>query len=127
MSRLLLRIPGEFAIARLAATADVPGWLTAKSFTSVTRTRDELSIVCAADDVPPGVHHERGWQLMKLQGPFAFTETGILLRLLQPLAEVKVGIFAISTFDTDYVLFKQAQSSEAEAALTSAGYTIRDA
>ena len=124
MKRNLLRIPGEFTICRLPANDPVPPWIQDRPFTSITRTDDELSIVCPAADVPAHVHQERGWKLLKLEGPFAFTETGVLLRLLQPLAQAKVGIVAISTFDTDYVLVKMAQLGEAEAALFAAGYLV---
>lgn|SRR5689334_10843526 len=120
----VLRIPGEFAICRLPADQAVPPWLSGKPFTSVTRTGDELSIVCPASDVPAHVHQEGGWQVLKLQGPFAFTETGVLLGLLQPLAQAKVGILAFSTFDTDYVLVKSTQSAAAAAALAAAGYEV---
>ena len=111
-------LPGEWAIARLAAGAPVPAWAAAPApFLSVTRTSDELSIVAPAAAVPAGVRAEGGWTVLRLQGPFAFDQTGILASFATPLAEAGIGLFALSTFDTDYVLVKTAHRSAALAAL----------
>jgi hypothetical protein len=126
MSGTLIRVPAEFAVCRLRPMEALPAWLARQGFLSITRTDDELSIICAAADVPADVRHESGWRVLKLQGPFAFTEVGVLLRLLQPLAAAGLGIMAVSTFDTDYVLVKSACLPQAEAALIAAGYTLRD-
>lgn len=91
-------------------------------FCSVTRTSDELSIVCAEEVVPAGTNAVRGWLCLKLEGPFAFSETGILSSFLAPLAESGIGIFAISTFDTDYVLIQVQSWSKASEALRGAGH-----
>ena len=73
----------------------------------VTLTPDELSIVCDQANVPAHVRAERDWIAVKLEGPFPFAMTGVLSSFLQPLAEAGISIFAISTFDTDYVLIKR--------------------
>lgn len=125
MPLTLTLLPGEFAVARLASDAPVPSWANAQAFTSVTRTADELSVICAAAQVPPHVSHERGWALIKLEGPFAFTQTGVLASVLVPLADAAVGILAIATFDTDYVLVQHAQVPVAIEALEAAGHTVR--
>jgi hypothetical protein len=124
MPLTLQLIPGEFAVCRLPATAPIPAWAGSAVFSSVTRTADELSIMCPAALVPADIKHESGWRLLKLQGPFAFTETGILAAVLVPLAAAKIGIMATATFDTDYVLVKSARLDEARHALEAAGHVV---
>lgn len=116
-------LPGEWAVARLAPDAPIPPWALAPApFHSVTRTAAELSIVAPAAQVPVEVRAERGWALLRLQGPFAFDQTGILASVAAPLAAAGVGLFALSTFDTDYLLVKAAQLPEALAALRAEGH-----
>jgi hypothetical protein len=136
MPLVLQVVAGEFAVCRLPATEPattaialataVPQWAHSPIFSSVTRTADELSILCPAAQVPAGVKHEAGWRLLKLQGPFAFTETGILAAVLAPLAAAKIGILATATFDTDYVLVKAARFEEACRVIKAAGHAVRD-
>jgi len=116
------RVPGSFAVCRLAAGASVPDWALHGRFCSVTRTADELSVVCPEDQVPPEVQHENQWACLKLEGPFPFSETGILTSFVQPLSERAIPIFAVSTFDTDYVLVKEAWIEKALEVLTKAGH-----
>ncbi len=125
MPLVLQLIPGEFAVARLAPDTPVPAWSDSPVFSAVTRTADELSILCPAAHVPPDVKHERGWALLKFQGPFEFTLTGILSSVLAPLAAAKIGILATSTFDTDYLFVKQENLAAAVRALESAGHVVR--
>ena len=117
--------PGEFAVCRLPPAEPVPAWAGSTVFSSVTRTADELSIICPASQVPAAVKQEAGWRLLKLAGPFAFTETGILAAVLAPLAAANIGILAVATSDTDYVLVKAAQLDDAIRALGSAGHIVR--
>ena len=117
-------LPGEFAIARLPAAAAIPAWADALSFSAVTRTADELSVLCPAMQVPADVKHESGWRLLKLRGPFDFTETGILSSVLDPLAFFRISILALSTFDTDYVLVKAAELDAAIRTLRHADHTV---
>jgi uncharacterized protein len=118
------RLDGRFAICRLSADAPVPDWSWGRGFSSVTRTDDELSIVCAADRVPPEVKAERSWICFKLEGPFAFSQVGILHSIIEPLAKGGVPVFAVSTFDTDYVLVKEEFASRAQALLSDAGHRM---
>lgn len=120
----LYQLPGEFAIARLAPELPVPSWAEAPSFCSITRTAHELSILCPATQVPTGVRCEQGWVALSLEGPFAFTLTGVLLAVLAPLAAAEVGILAVSTFDTDVVLVQQSKLGAAVAALEAAGHRV---
>lgn len=117
-------IPGSFAVCRLAADAPVPQWAWNSPFSSVTRTADELSIVCSADDVPPDVNADQRWICLKIEGPFAFSQVGILASIIDPLAENGVPIFAISTYDTDYVLIKEEFWEVACGALQRAGHEL---
>ena len=113
-----------YAIVRLAPAADVPGWATKGEFTSITRTADELSIVCPADNLPPDVHSPHHWICFKLEGPFPFTQTGVLLSFIEPLSNNGVPIFAISTYDTDYVLIQEEWAGAAMDALQEAGHEL---
>ena len=116
-------LSGEWAIARLAPDAPLPPWALAPAgFIAIVRTTDECSIVAPAPAVPAEIRAECGWSVLRLQGPFAFDQTGILASFAAPLAAADVGIFAVSTFDTDYVLVKTAQLAAALAALRAAGH-----
>jgi hypothetical protein len=117
-------VDGSFAVCRLAAGSALPEWFRPGPFATVSWTDDELSILCHDSQVPETVQCERGWRCLMLQGPFAFDQTGILLQVLQPLAEAKIGIFALSTFDTDYVLVKEHAFEATLQALVASGLTV---
>lgn len=120
------RVLGEqLAVCRLPSEARIPAWALEGGFFCVVRTRDELSIVCredvcTADRIPDGAPVERGWVALKLEGPFPFSMTGVLASFVQPLAEAGIPIFALSTFDTDYVLIKRQDLEQAVLALAAA-------
>jgi hypothetical protein len=120
----LTQLPERFAISRLAADAPIPEWAMQGPFFSVTRTGDELSIVTELSRVPAGVPSQTGWCVLKVHGPFVLSEIGVLSALASPLAEAKISLFAISTFDTDYLLVAASTLSAAIAALERAGHTI---
>jgi hypothetical protein len=119
------RVAGSFAVTRLAADAAIPEWATLGKFFSVTRGEDELSVVCDAARVPEGGRSEAGWACLKIEGPFDFGQTGILESVTGPLAEAGVPIFAVSTFDTDYILVKEATLERACGALETAGHRMK--
>ena len=100
-------LPGSYAIVRLAPNAVVPNWVTTGEFTSVSRTADELSIVCPSHQLPPEVHSPLRWICLKLEGPFPFSQTGVLLSFIEPLSTRDVPIFTVSTYDSDYVLVQE--------------------
>ncbi len=116
-------LTGRYAVCRLGPGEPWPAWACA-NVVSMTRTADELSVVCAEEAAPAGVRAEHGWRCLKLQGPIPFSAVGILAALLRPLADAGVGVFALSTFDTDYVLVKEADLAAARTALTVAGYVV---
>ena len=115
----------KLAVSRLPPDVPVPAWAMRGAFHAVVRTPAELSIVCPAADVPSDVQSEQGWRCFSLAGPIAFEETGVLSSIAAPLAAAGVGIFAISTFDTDYVLVPGRRLEAALRALESAGHRIR--
>ncbi len=114
----------RFAISRLDAGSPIPPWAMQGRFFSVTRTGDELSVVTELSRVPPGVQSQPGWRVLKVHGPFVLTEIGVLAALAMPLAEAKISLFAVSTFDTDYLLIASETLLAAIAALERAGHTI---
>lgn len=124
MNLLLLDL--DLAVCRLPAGSSVPDWACSGDFCSVTRTPEEVSLVCRADHVPAGVQSETGWQALKVQGPLNFELTGVLASLAGPLAAAGIPIFVLSTFDTDYLLIKQTQIPQAVGVLTAAGHRIEN-
>lgn len=112
------------AVCRLDPTDPVPAWATEGPFVSVTRTPGELSVVCRDDAVPDGVRAERGWRALRVDGVLDFSLVGVLARLATPLANAGVSVFAVSTFDTDYLLVKEADLAAAVEALREAGHVV---
>jgi hypothetical protein len=116
--------PETFATCRLEKGSPLPPWVQTEPFCSITNTPDELSIVCPSGPVPADVQADRDWRCFKLHGPFEFSLVGILNSITVPLAQANIGIFAISTYDTDYVLVKEHNLQQAISVLTEAGHTI---
>ena len=114
----------RLAICRLDPTTAGPNWAWRGEFTSITRTSDELSIVCAEEAAPRHAKCEAGWRVFRVEGRLDFSLTGVLASIATPLAEAGVSIFAVSTYDTDYVLVKEESLEKAVRALTAAGHGI---
>lgn len=117
-------LSGEYAICRLDPSCPTPEWAERGEFSSVTRTCEELSIVCAEDLVPDQVSCARGWRMLKLAGPIPFTVTGVVAAISSALARNRIGIFVVSTYDTDYILVQAHALSDAIVALESGGCII---
>lgn len=100
-------IPGRYAVARLDAAAEVPPWCAGGAFTSVTRTPDELSIVCDESAMPDDVRAERGFACIGVEGPIPFDTTGVAAAFTRVLAQKGLSVFMVSTFDTDYLLVRE--------------------
>lgn len=115
-------IPGVFAVCRLPASATVPLWAEGGALTSITRTGDELSVVCENGRVPNGIVCERDFAAIRVAGTLAPDLVGVLASLALPLAEAGVPILAIGTYDTDYVLVRQTDLVRALDALVTAGH-----
>ncbi len=122
---LIIQVLHEpLAICHSAPDAALPSWAFQGSFVSVTRSIDELSLVCAQNAVPGGVVCDRDWRALKVAGPLDFALTGILASLAVPLAQASISIFAISTYDTDYVLVKALHLEQAIHVLQTAGHSV---
>ena len=121
-----LSVLGErLAVCRLDLPAEIPAWATGAPFFSVTRTSDELSIVCPEEHVPPGITCERGWRALRFDGPFEFGLVGVLASVAAPLAQSEVSILAIATYDSDYVLVEESQLLLATQVLRGRGHEVR--
>jgi len=121
---IFTQLSDTFAIVRLPPSDDVPKW-AGGGVVSITRTSDELSIVCREAAVPAGSHADRGWQCLKLEGPIPLTTVGIAAEFTSLLAKAGVSVFLISTFDTDYLLVKGDALEKAADALRSGGHSVR--
>jgi hypothetical protein len=117
-------MPGEFAIGRLPADAALPPWAARGAFSSITRTPNELSIVCTANEVPPDVEAQRGYRGLAVRGPLDFGLVGIVAGLSSALAAASISICVVSTHDTDYLFVREAELDRAIASLRGAGYTV---
>jgi uncharacterized protein len=116
-------VDGHYAIVRLHADDAVPSWARG-AFLSITRTSEELSVVCEEGNVPDVVA-DRGWRCLKLAGPFPLDQTGVAAAFTRILADAGVALFVVSTYDTDYVLVRDGVLDHAVAALRAAGYVVR--
>jgi hypothetical protein len=125
MRKLALRpLSDSYAVCRLDPMTPDPAWTNGGEFVAVVRTAGEMSIVCPDDCVPADTKHERGWRCFRLEGEFAFDEVGILVSVLEPLAKSGIGVFAVSTFGTDYVMVKIESEFVARSAWIQAGHAI---
>jgi len=116
-------LAGYYAVCRLPSDAPIPEWAKG-DFCAITRTPHELSVACEQYLIPEGTRCERGWRILQVEGPLEFSTTGILSSIAGPLADAGVSIFAISTFDTDYVLVKEEVLEKAIQALGVAGHRV---
>lgn len=116
--------PETLAVCRLDAAAPLPDWAMGGSFSALTRTADELSVICPQSSVPPGVTCEPNWRALKVEGQLDFAMVGVLAGISGALADARISLFAISTFDTDYILVKETDLPGAVSALRSAGYEV---
>lgn len=114
-----------YAICRLAPDSPVPVWSGGGAFVSVTRTASELSVVCQQALVPESVHAERNRRLLQIEGTLAFTLIGVLASVAAPLAAAEISIFAVSTYDTDYLLVSDKDLQRASRTLEAAGHAVR--
>ncbi len=117
-------LEGTFAVVRLEPEASVPAWARGGALWSITQTPDELSILCASERVPPGFRIEGPFSALSVQGPLDMAMVGVLASIVDPLAKADISIFALSTFDTDYVLVREADLEAALRALRLAGHQV---
>ena len=125
MKQLSLSVlPERFAICRLGPDEAIPDWVFSASFWSITRTDEELSLILPEEFVPSSWKAEKGWRCLKVLGPLDLTLTDVLASLTAPLAEAGVSIFAISTYDTDYLLVRNGDYDKAKEVLVEHGHHL---
>jgi hypothetical protein len=117
-------LPGRFAVCRLPPEHPLPPELLARRLVSLTRTAEELSIVCAEELAPAAAQRELGFSCLRLRGPLPFSLVGVVAAVTAPLAAAGVSVFVVSTYDTDYLLVKETQLDRAAAALAGAGHRV---
>ncbi|MDH5507236.1 MAG: ACT domain-containing protein [Anaerolineae bacterium] len=123
----LILLPDHLAVCRFPADAfpgEWPEWAISGELSAVLRSAEEVSVVCLHSLVPEGVLQEAGWRALKVKGPLPFSMVGVLASVADPLAKAGVSIFALSTYDTDYVLVKEAVLRQAVDALCGAGHIL---
>lgn len=122
--RSLSLMEGSFAICRLDKNAAVPAWAQTGDFFSVTRTPDELSIVCPQSSVPERTDCETGWRCLKVESPFEFDLTGAISSIAAPLAEADIGLFVVATQDSDYLMVEETDLEQTIRVLSQAGHRV---
>jgi hypothetical protein len=120
----LRTLPDSYAVVRLQPGAELPEWVDKGPFRSVTRTDNEVSVVCRDHDVPDGESVDRGWTVLEVMGLLDFSLSGVVASLVAPLAEAEIPIFIISTFESDYVLVRSSDLARAADALEDAGHVF---
>lgn len=100
-------LPEKLGICHFGKNSPIPAWAQEGKFSSITKTRDELSIVCPQENIPGGVLTEKDWRAFKVEGPLGFILTGIVASLSTPLAQARISILYISTYETDYLLVEE--------------------
>lgn len=123
---ILELLPGRFAALQLAPEAPIPDWCVDGVFSCITRTPEELSILCAEEGVPTEVPCRRGFRALRVRGPLDFSAIGVIASLAEPLARASVSLLAVSTYATDYVLVTETDLARAVAALRAAGHVVHD-
>lgn len=111
-------------MCQLDAGQEIPGWASLGTFHSITRTPDELSILCARQQIPDHIPCQPGWRLLKIEGPFEFDEIGVLAAITTTLAQADISLLTISTFDTDYILIQENIYDQAVKVLEFAGHNF---
>jgi len=120
----LKQLDGVYAIAQLSHHDEIPKWVDGSGFVNISRTDDELSLVCLEERVPAEVKIDGGWICFKFLGPFAFGEAGVILSVIRPLSENGIGIFVVSTFNGDVLLLKHSDVENALKLILESGHIV---
>lgn len=123
-SLTIRRVDGRFAVHRLPPDAEPPTDLPTGTLVSLTRTPEELSVVVPEGTPVPGSRVESGWACFRVVGPLAFAWTGIVASLTTALADARVPVFVLSTFDTDWILVPDGRADDAARALRAGGHDV---
>ena len=120
----LASLQDVYAVCQLRSQKSVPDWVFQGDFYSITRTPEELSIICPQEYVPEDITCQPGWRVLKVEGPFNFNEIGVLASLTGPLAAAQLSLLTISTYDTDYLFIQGENFEQAVKVLSAAGHQI---
>ncbi len=123
----LQQFPEKLAVVRLGPGAEVPAWAESSSLFTVIATALETTVVCAMRSVPKKAQQAGPFTAFAVAGPLDFALTGVLVSLLQPLAEDEISVFALSTYDTDWVLVPVGDAERAAEAWRRSGHTVAPA
>ncbi len=118
-------IDGVFSLCSLAPQDTIPAWAVSSIFYTISKTKDELSIICESQYVPTGVKHDGNWSLLKIAAVLDLSLTGITAKFSTALADAGVNLCVIATYETDYILVKQQKLQTAVAALQNAGFIVQ--
>ena len=123
--QLQLSLLGEiYGICVFESDTEIPEWAAAVSFCSITRTQEELTIVCPQNTIPSGCEYDAGWRCFRIDGSFDLNQIGVISSLAAPLAQASISIFVVSSYDTDYILVKKEKVNQAIAVLTDSGHLV---
>jgi hypothetical protein len=115
---ILLPLREKFAVCHFDKKSKIPDWLKDSNFYFIGKTDDELSIICDQEKIPGGVLAEKNWRAFKVKGPLGFTLTGIVSSISKPLADAKISILYVSTYETDYVFVEERNFKKAREILS---------
>lgn len=118
-------LPHKYAVCQFHPDKHIPYWALMGDFVSLTRTNEELSIICQQSNVPTEVEAERGWCCIQVQGAFDFSVVGVHASLAIPLAEANISVLSVATYATDYLLVKEENVERALQVLEQAGHVIK--
>jgi hypothetical protein len=114
----------DYKVCRMNAFEGIPEWILDTPLSSITRTAEELSIVCPISVAPDQLKYEQDWKCLKIHGPFGFDEVGIISNLTKVLADADISVFVLSTFETDYILVKRLNIEKAAKILSDKGHEL---
>jgi len=120
----LERLTGEYTVVQLGSVEPIPDWAEGSGFVSISRSDQELSVLCQSDRVPGEVRQDSGWTCLRLNGPIPLDLAGVLLSVIRPLSEAGIGIFVVSTFDGDHILVKGDDFARSRELLRDAGHEV---
>ncbi len=125
MANLTLNVlPEQLAVCQAPIGTQLSEEIQRRPFWSITRTAEELSLVLPEDAIQPGWKVEKGWRALQVPGPLDFAMVGVIANISSPLAKAEISIFSLSTYNTDYILLKEADLERAKSVLLQAGYVV---
>lgn len=117
-------LEGSYSLCRLLADEAIPSWIFASPFYTISKSPEELSIVCESKYIPGNIQQSNGWKLLKIDAVLDLSLTGITAKFSKPLAEGGVNFCVIATYDTDYVMVPEEKLFLATEALQKEGFLV---